>query len=68
MQDVDRFSPAWWVADVPDTAIIPLRKLETIVPYLRQVGSFSYTTATNALSALMSRCAAACGCRCQTSG
>lgn len=39
VQDVDRFSPAWWFADVPDTAIIPLRKLEAIVPYLRQVGS-----------------------------
>lgn len=37
VQDVDRFSPAWWFADVPDTAIIPLRKLEAIVPYLRQV-------------------------------
>ena len=37
MQDVDRYSPAWWYADVPETAIIPLRKLEAVLPYLRQV-------------------------------
>ena len=36
-QDVDRYSPAWWYADVPETAIIPLRKLEAVLPYLRQV-------------------------------
>lgn len=37
LQDVDRYSPAWWYADVPETAIIPLRKLEAVLPYLRQV-------------------------------
>ena len=36
-QDVDRYSPAWWYADVPESAIIPLRKLEAVLPYLRQV-------------------------------
>ncbi|CAL5229778.1 g13167 [Coccomyxa viridis] len=36
-QDVDRYSPAWWYADVPETAIIPLRKLEAVLPYLRQM-------------------------------
>ena len=30
-------APAWWYADVPETAIIPLRKLEAVLPYLRQV-------------------------------
>ena len=34
---MDRYSPAWWYADVPETAIIPLRKLEAVLPYLRQV-------------------------------
>lgn len=41
VQDVDRYSPAWWYADVPETAIIPLRKLEAVLPYLRQVCNHS---------------------------
>ena len=35
-QDVDRYSPAWWYADVSEGAIIPLRKLDAVLPYLRQ--------------------------------
>ncbi len=35
----DRFSPSWWFADVPSTAIIPLRKIDAVLPYLRQVSS-----------------------------
>lgn len=42
-QDVDRYSPAWWYADVPETAIIPLRKLEAVLPYLRQVGTVPHS-------------------------
>ncbi|CAL8469510.1 g9051 [Coccomyxa elongata] len=33
----DRFSPSWWFADVPSTAIIPLRKIDAVLPYLRQM-------------------------------
>ncbi|EIE21518.1 hypothetical protein COCSUDRAFT_66927 [Coccomyxa subellipsoidea C-169] len=33
----DRFSPAWWFADIPATSIIPLRRVDAVLPYLRQM-------------------------------
>lgn len=42
-QTEDRFSPAWWFADVPGTAIIPLRRVDAVLPYLRQVGAVPLT-------------------------
>ena len=33
----DRFSPLWWFPDVPKQAIGSIRKLENVLPFLRQV-------------------------------
>ena len=33
----DRFSPAWWFADVPQEAIAPLHDLNNVLPFLQQV-------------------------------
>ena len=37
LQDIDRFSPAWWFPDVPASAIVPLTRLKLVRLYLRQV-------------------------------
>lgn len=37
----ERFSPHWWFPDVPKQAIGAIKKLENIVPFLRQVGRLS---------------------------
>ena len=34
----ERFSPHWWFPDVPKQAIGPIKKLENVLPFLRQVG------------------------------
>ena len=36
----ERFSAHWWFPDVPRQAIGSIRKLENVVPFLRQVGYF----------------------------
>jgi hypothetical protein len=36
-QVYDRFSPAWWFADVPIEAIAPLSSLDSVLPFLKQV-------------------------------
>ena len=35
-QVYDRFSPLWWFPDVPKAAIGSMRKLENVLPFLRQ--------------------------------
>ncbi len=37
----ERFSPHWWFPDVPKQAIGSIKKLENVVPFLRQVGHSS---------------------------
>ena len=38
-QVYDRFSPLWWFPDVPKAAIGSMRKLENVLPFLRQASS-----------------------------
>lgn len=36
LQWYDRFTPHWWFPDVPKQAIGSIRKLENVLPFLRQ--------------------------------